>query len=98
MLASQATVALRNAQMYKEVPFISVLEPVLEKKRQFMAMEKRWRTLVWVAAGAVVIFLAAFPWPLRVEGDAIGAPVHSAQLQPEMEGSSARSTCTKARR
>jgi len=31
VLASQATVALRNAQMYKEVPFISVLEPVLER-------------------------------------------------------------------
>ena len=30
VLASQATVALRNAQMYKEVPFISVLEPVLD--------------------------------------------------------------------
>ncbi len=41
VLAGQATVALRNAQMYKEVPFISVLQPVLEKKRKFMAMEKR---------------------------------------------------------
>ncbi len=45
LLASQATVALRNAQMYKEVPFISVLEPVLARKRKFMAMEKRRRTL-----------------------------------------------------
>ena len=46
VLAGQATVALRNAQMYKEVPFISVLQPVLEKKRKFMAMEKRRRTLI----------------------------------------------------
>jgi len=45
VLAGQATVALRNAQMYKEVPFISVLEPLLERKRRFMAMEKRRRTL-----------------------------------------------------
>jgi GAF domain-containing protein len=37
VLASQATVALRNAQMYKEVPFISVLEPVLERNSW------RWR-------------------------------------------------------
>ena len=41
VLASQATVALRNAQMYKEVPFISVLEPVLDRKRKFMAWKKR---------------------------------------------------------
>lgn len=86
VLAAQATVALRNAQMYKAVPFISMLEPVLARKRKFMAMEKRRRTLLLVAASAVVIFFAAFPWPLRVEGDAVVAPVHSAQLQPEVEG------------
>ncbi len=86
VLAGQATVSLRNAQMYKEVPFISVLQPVLEKKRKFMAMEKRWRTLMVVAAAAVVIFLAGFPLPLRVDGDAVVAPLHSAQIQPEVEG------------
>jgi len=86
VLAAQATVALRNAQMYKEVPFISVLEPVLAKKRKFMAMEKRRRTLMIVAAAAVVIFLAGFPLPMRVDGDAVVAPVHSAQIQPEVEG------------
>jgi RND family efflux transporter MFP subunit len=86
VLAGQATVALRNAQMYKEVPFISVLEPVLAGKRKFMALKKRRRTLLGAAAVAVVIFLAAVPWPLRVEGDAVVAPVHSARLQPEFEG------------
>jgi len=86
VLAGQATVALRNAQMYKEVPFISVLEPVMERKRRFMAMEKRRRTLMVVAAAAVLIFLVGFPWPLRVDGDALAAPVHSAQIQPEIEG------------
>jgi RND family efflux transporter MFP subunit len=86
VLAGQATVALRNAQMYKEVPFISVLQPVLEKKRKFMAMEKRRRSLTLVAAAAVLIFLAAVPLPLRVDGDAVVAPLHSAQIQPEVEG------------
>ena len=33
-----------------------------------------------------MIFLAAFPLPLRVDGDAVVAPVHSAQIQPEVEG------------
>ncbi len=86
VLAGQATVALRNAQMYKEVPFISMLQPVLEKKRKFMAMGKRRRTFWMAAAAAVLIFLAGFPLPLRVDGDAVVAPVHSAQIQPEAEG------------
>jgi RND family efflux transporter MFP subunit len=86
VLAGQATVALRNAQMYKEVPFISVLEPLLGKKRKFMAMGKRRRTLIVAAAVVLLIFLAGFPLPLRVDGDAVVSPLHSAQIQPELEG------------
>jgi RND family efflux transporter MFP subunit len=86
VLAGQATVALRNAQMYKEVPFISVLEPLLQKKRKFMAMGKRRRTLIAAASVALLIFLVVFPLPLRVDGDAVVSPVHSAQIQPEVEG------------
>lgn len=86
VLAGQATVALRNAQMYKEVPFISVLEPVLERKRKFMAMEKRRRSLILASAAALLIFLAAVPLPMRVDGDAVVAPLHTAQIQPEVEG------------
>jgi RND family efflux transporter MFP subunit len=86
VLAGQATVALRNAQMYKEVPFISVLEPMLNRKRRFMAMEKRRRAVFLTLAAAAVIFLATFPLPMRVDGDAVVAPVRRAQVQPEFEG------------
>lgn len=86
VLASQATVALRNAQMYKEVPFISVLEPVLERKRKFMAMEKRRRSL-FLALGCVAAFLlVACPLPLRIDGEAVVAPGRRALVQPELEG------------
>jgi len=86
VLASQATVALRNAQMYKEVPFISVLEPVLERKRKFMALEKRRRSLI-LALGCVGLFLlVACPMPLRVDGNAVVAPGRRALVQPEIEG------------
>ncbi|MGA2813987.1 MAG: GAF domain-containing protein, partial [Candidatus Acidiferrum sp.] len=86
VLAGQATVALRNAQMYKEVPFISVLEPVLERKRKFMAMEKKRRAAIIGMVVAAIIFLAIVPLPLRVDGDAVVAAVHRAQVQPEIEG------------
>lgn len=86
VLAGEATVALRNAQMYKEVPFISVLQPVLERKRKFMALEKTRRRAITVAAAAALIFLVIFPLPLRLDGDAVVAPVHRALVQPEFEG------------
>ena len=86
LLAGQATVALRNAQMYKEVPFISVLEPVLVRKRKFMAMEKRRRALFMALGAAALFFLIACPLPLRVNGDAVVAPGQRALVQPEVEG------------
>lgn len=86
VLAGQATVALRNAQMYKEVPFISVLEPVLVRKRKFMAMEKRRRALFLTLGAAGLFFLIACPLPLRVDGDAVVAPGQRALVQPEVEG------------
>ena len=90
VLASQATVALRNAQMYKEVPFISVLEPVLERKRKFMAMEKRRRTLLVALGTLATLFLVACPLPLRIDGNAVVAPGRRALMQPEVEGVVAR--------
>jgi len=86
VLAGQATVALRNASLYREVPFIDVLEPILEKKRKFLAMEKRRRMALVAAAAAGLLFLALFPLPLRVDGPAVVAPAHSARVEPEVAG------------
>ena len=86
VLAGQATVALRNAQMYKEVPFINFLEPVLQKKRQFLAMEKRRRAATVAISAALALFLIFFPLPMRVSGNASVAAAHTAQVQPEIEG------------
>lgn len=86
VLASQATVALRNASLYKEVPFISVLQPLVEKKKRFLALEKH-RRVAWIAvAAAAPLFLLVFPLPLRVDGNAVVAPAHMARLGSEFEG------------
>jgi RND family efflux transporter MFP subunit len=86
ILAGQATVALRNAQLYQEVPFINVLEPILRRKRKFLALEKRRRTTIALAAAAIALFLIFVPIPLRVAGDATVAPMRSALIQPEFDG------------
>ena len=86
VLAGQATVALRNASLYREVPFIDVLKPFLEKKRKFLALEKRRRMALVAGMCLTLLFLAAFPLPLRVDGPAVVGPVHSALVQPEVAG------------
>ena len=86
VLASQATVALRNASLYKEVPFIGVLQPFVDKKRRFLALETHRRAMLIGAATAVALFLVAFPFPLRVGGAAVVAPHRSAHVGSEFEG------------
>lgn len=86
VLAGQATVALRNASLYREVPFIDFIEPIMARKRKFLALEKRRRLLIIAATAFVFIFLAGFPLQLRVDGSAIVAPIHSARVQPEVAG------------
>ncbi len=86
VLAAQATVALRNAQMYKEVPFIGWLEPVLEKKRRFLRMEAHKQRLLVAAVIAGLFFLIAVPIPMRVSGEARVAAGRRAQVMPEVEG------------
>jgi RND family efflux transporter MFP subunit len=86
VLAAQATVALRNASLYRDVPFISLLEPVLEKKRRFLALEKSRRTLILAGAVVAALFLAFFPIPMRLDGDATVGPVRKAQVMSSMDG------------
>ena len=86
VLAGQATVALRNASMYREVPFIDFIEPIMARKRKFLALERRRRLLLIAATLVVLTFLAGFPLPLRVDGSAVVAPVHTVRVQPEVGG------------
>ena len=86
VLASQATVALRNASLYTEVPFIGVLQPLIQRKRKFLALEKHRRAMVIASACAAVLFLALFPLPLRIDGPATVAAGHAARVGAEVEG------------
>ncbi len=86
ILAGQATVALRNASFYKDVPFITILEPLLQKKKKFLAVEKRRRALNLAVAALAILFLTVVPIPMRLDGTATVAPARTAQIQPEVEG------------
>jgi len=86
ILASQATLALRNASLYKEVPFIGILEPLIEKRRRFMAIEKRRRTVILASIAAVILALILVPFPMRVSGQAQISPSQIQYVHAEEDG------------
>ena len=93
VVASQATVALRNASLYEEVPLIGVLEPIIQKK-QFMAMEKAARSDVALAVAAV-LFLIFVPLPMRVLGEPRFRRRAAPKSRRKCPAWSARCTCTR---
>jgi len=86
LVGSQATVALRNASLYQEVPFIGVIEPILRQKQRFRGMERTRRTLLVGTIAAAAIGLVLVPIPLRVQGNATVNAVVDSQVQARVEG------------
>jgi len=85
ILAGQATVAIRNAMLYREVPLISIIEPLVRKKRALMnSRRQRWMTLGVIFECA--LFLSFCPLPMRLAGDAMVAPQHLVTIAAPVEG------------
>ncbi|HWA95362.1 MAG TPA: efflux RND transporter periplasmic adaptor subunit [Terracidiphilus sp.] len=86
ILAGQATVAIRNALLYREVPLISLLEPLARRKRAVFRSERSRRIAYAVAATVLLLILLFFPWPMRIQGRAVIAPLHSINIDTPLEG------------
>jgi transcriptional regulator with GAF, ATPase, and Fis domain/biotin carboxyl carrier protein len=86
ILSGQATVAIRNALLYREVPLIGLLEPLMQKKRALLRTSGK-RRLVYGAMGAVVVlFLVFCPLPMRVAGEAVVEPEHLVTVASPADG------------
>ena len=70
ILVNQATVAVRNAQLYQQVPLAGFWKPLLESRRRLFAIPQG-RRLAW-GLGAVLLAIILFfvPWRLRIGGPA----------------------------
>jgi GAF domain-containing protein/multidrug resistance efflux pump len=75
ILANQTTVAIRNAQLYQQMPLANLLQPFAQRKKKLMSAVSRGRWAEYVQrAGLALIFLAIVPWPMRVGTDATVVP------------------------
>src|SRR5262245_14376720 len=56
ILVNQATVAVRNAQLYRQVPMPGFLKPLAERRRRFLEIPSR-RRLIWTMTAAAVLIM-----------------------------------------
>jgi RND family efflux transporter MFP subunit len=75
ILANQTTVAIRNAQLYQQVPLANFLQPFSERKKKLLAVVQKGRGLQYLERAAIVTALLIFiPWPMRLGTDATVVP------------------------
>jgi GAF domain-containing protein len=87
ILANQATVALRNAQLYHQVPLADTLGAFHAKKEAFLALPARRRITWAVLASAVIASLTLIQWPLRVDASApVFRPNVRTEIRPLVQG------------
>ncbi len=75
ILANQTTVAIRNAQLYQQVPLANLLQPFAQRKKKLLAAipQERWAIYAQRAA-LIAIFLLVMPWPMRLGTEATVVP------------------------
>ncbi|MEE8200814.1 MAG: GAF domain-containing protein [Candidatus Acidoferrales bacterium] len=86
ILASQTTVAIRNAQLYQQVPLINVMQPLLERKAKLMALPRARLKRMGLQALALALFLVIVPWKMRISTNAIVVPAERRAVAAQVEG------------
>ena len=69
ILANQTAVALRNAQLYHQVPLVDTLGALATRKREILALPRRKLQLYGAAALAILAAAFLIRWPYRVAGN-----------------------------
>ncbi len=86
ILKNQATVAVRNAQLYQQVPLVGFLKPLMDKKTRIQALPRSRQKMWAIAAGVVLLLLILVPWPLRLEGTARVLPGRRVAVTAPVDG------------
>jgi GAF domain-containing protein/biotin carboxyl carrier protein len=86
ILVNQATVAVRNAQLYKQVPLPGFLRPIAEMRGQLLHIPKHRRLTYAAVAAAVLLLLFVVPWRVRIEGPARVVPARRASVTAGVDG------------
>jgi RND family efflux transporter MFP subunit len=86
ILANQATVAIRNAQLYQQVPLVGLLKPLARRKARLRWLGSGRAADLVGAMLLTAIVLTIVPWKLRVEANATVVPAEHAVVSAETSG------------
>jgi RND family efflux transporter MFP subunit len=86
ILVNQATVAVRNAQLYQQVPLAGFLKPLARSQRRLEMIPRRKRLTWTLGLAATILVLILVPWRLRLSGPARVLPGKRAAVTTAVDG------------
>ena len=69
VLSGQLSVAIRNAELYRQLPMVGALAPLAERRRRWQRLDPARRRLLLTIAAASLVLVALVPWPAAIGGD-----------------------------
>jgi len=86
ILANQTTVAIRNAQLYQQVPLANILQPLAARKKKLLSAVPKGRWPQYAERAALTaLVLTLVPWPMRVGTNATVVPAER-RIVSSMDG------------
>jgi len=86
VLSGQLSVAIRNAELYRQLPMVSALAPLAERRRKWQRLSpSRRRTLLALGAMGFVA-VALVPWPAAIGGDGQVLPASEIAIRAGVAG------------
>lgn len=87
ILANQTAVAMRNAQLYHQVPMVEALGTLAARRRALMQLPRRRLATYAGVAALVLACLTLIRWPFRVDGsDAYFRPLGRTDVRALVSG------------
>ena len=87
ILANQATVAIRNAKLYSQVPLAEALGALSARRQAFLAIPQQRRAWAGAIALALLGAVTLIRWPLRVAAaEPVFRPTAFAEVRPLVDG------------
>jgi RND family efflux transporter MFP subunit len=86
ILANQATVAIRNAQLYRQVPLMDIMAPLMRRKDKLLKMPKHQKMFSAAVVAVIIAILTFVPWNMKILGDVSVLPQHRTPVISSVEG------------
>ena len=86
VLAGQLATAIRNAELFRQLPMAGALAPLAERRRKWQRLTRAQRMRWMVGSAVAALAIAAVPWPRGVAGQAQVLPTFEVPVRAETGG------------